>query len=309
VLALRFLPLVFMIAGFFIWRKLYRDYAENGAFLIFLLLAFAASHFTTYYSAEFKQYSCDLFSVGIFVMFIYYQARCALEPGSLRRLKLFSVLAPVLVFFSYMSALLMWVAAYNYLFLARKDRRFIMPLASYTFIASVCCIMVFLFDIRFSMANPAMHDYWKDYFVSLNSLPEFFKSLTEGLRNITARWYLEKKWAIRFATVFLPFCWVAIVKYSLSSLKKDKGAVFSLDSLCAVLLIQLFVLGALQLYPFTGCRATLFIAPFIFYMTVKGIFMLKRFKIIFYPLSCTYAIFLCAISYNLFREYLKLYVQ
>ena len=81
-----------------------------------------------------------------------------------------------------------------------------------------------------------------------------------------------------------------------------------LDALCAVLLLELFALGVLQKYPFTGCRATLFIAPFMFYMIVRGIYLFKKIKVILYPLAAGYILFLSVVSYNLLTDYLKVYV-
>ena len=98
-------------------------------------------------------------------------------------------------------------------------------------------------------------------------------------------------------------------KYFILSLKKNGGGLFDLRGLCAVLVGELFVLGVLQAYPFTGCRATLFIAPFIFYMIVEGIYLVRKVKFIFLPLAGTYIVFLGIVSYNLLNEYLKLYVQ
>ena len=307
-LALRLLPLVFMLAGFFVWLKIYRLSAKAALFLVILLFSFASSHFTTYYAAEFKQYSCDLFATGVFVLFIIYQGKFADGDNLLRKLWFFSIISPFLLFFSYISALLMWIVAYNYFLLLRKGRKLAAPFIAYSAIAVACCILLYFFDIRFSLGNQSMHDYWKDYFISTQSTYEFMKSLTEGIRNITVRWYLEKKWAMGIATVFMPFCWVAIVKYCISSFRKHKGALVDLDALCAILLSEVFLLGILQMYPFTGCRATLFIAPFIFYMIVKGIYLFERIKFVFYPLIGAYIILLSAVSWNLAIEYLKLYV-
>ena len=153
-----------------------------------------------------------------------------------------------------------------------------------------------------------MAQYWKDYFIDTSSLYAFFRSFTEGLRNITVRWFIEKKLFMGIATIFMPFCWVAIVKYCRQSLLKNRGAILDIDALAAILVAEVFVMGVLHMYPFTGCRATLFIAPFIFYMIVKGIYLVRKFKFVFYPLITVYVLFLCASASRLFSEYLKLYI-
>jgi hypothetical protein len=159
------------------------------------------------------------------------------------------------------------------------------------------------------VGNPSMQAYWDGYFIHTGSLYDFFKSLTEGMRTIIVSWFLEKKWAMRIATIFMPFCWVAMVRYFWQSVVKYKGAVLEIDSICLVLMLELIILGILHAFPFTGCRATLFIAPFIFYMLVRGIYLFKKIKLILYPLIGVYILFLSAVSYNLLTGYLKLYVQ
>ncbi len=309
VLALRFLPLAFMLAGVAIWIKIYRLAAKTGFFLILLCLSLACSHFTTYYAAEFKQYSCDLFAVALITLFVYYQAAFSRGEIALKKLWFFVVVTPFLVFFSYVSVLMLWIVGYNFVVIIRKNTEALSLLGVYLALTLSCFILSYIFDLRFSLGNPSMRDYWKDYFINTQSPYEFFKSLTEGMRNITVSWSLEKKWAMGVATVFMPFCWVAMVKYFIGSLKKNRGGLFDLRGLCAVLVGELFVLGVLQAYPFTGCRATLFIAPFIFYMIVEGIYLVRKVKFIFLPLAGTYIVFLGIVSYNLLNEYLKLYVQ
>jgi len=308
-LALRFLPLVFMLAGFFVWLKIYKLNAKTYFFLILLVFTFASSHFTTYYASELKQYSCDLFVAAVFVLFIYYQSKIDEAGNSLKYIWIFSFICPFLVFFSYISLLFLWIPIYNYALALKNNRHILAPFVVYLVVAVICCVLVFSIDLRFSLGNKVMQDYWRDYFISLNSPYEFMKSFTEGLRNLTVRWFLEEKWAMGIATIFMPFCLVAVVKYCISSLKLNKAKILDLDALSAVVLLELFLLGVLQMYPFTGCRATLFIAPFIFYMIVRGIFLFENTKLIFYPLAGVYVLFLCAVSYNLFTGYLKLYVH
>jgi hypothetical protein len=109
------------------------------------------------------------------------------------------------------------------------------------------------------------------------------------------------------ATFFMPFCWIAMIKLFISSVKRSGWRFFDVNSLCLILVLELLFLGAFQIYPFTGCRITLFMAPFFFYMIVEGICLFKKVKFVLYPMACFYALFLCIVSYNLLKEYLGLY--
>jgi hypothetical protein len=307
VLMLRLIPLLFMLSGFFLWFKIFKAEGKAGLVLLLLVLSFAGSRYMTYYAAEFKQYSCDLFAVAVFVMFVYYQQKYLRRETLLKTIWLFSLLTPVLFFFSYISALIAWVVAFNYLFMLKKNRELLAPFVAYAAIAAACFILVYLFDIRYSTGNQSMHDYWKDYFISLRSPYEFLKTLTEGMRKITVSWFLNQKWAMGLATFFMPFCWIAMIKLFFSSVKRSGWRFFDVNSLCLILVLELLFLGVFQIYPFTGCRITLFMAPFFFYMIVEGICLFKKVKFVLYPMACFYALFLCIVSYNLLKEYLGLY--
>lgn len=308
-LSLRFFPLLFMILGFTLWIKIYKLESRTNFYLFLLILSFAASHFTTYYAAEAKQYSCDLFSAGIYTLFIYCQRKYIDKEIPVKHLWFFTLFSPFLILFSYISFLMAWMVAYNYLFFIKGNREIKVLFIVYCIISIVFSVLIYLFDIRYSLKVTAMQDYWKDYFINTGSFYEFIKSLTGGLRNLTTRWFAETKLAMRIATVFMPFCWLAIFKSFKSSLAKFRGAILDINMVCGILLTQLFVLSLFKLYPFTGARVTLFMAPFIFYMLVKGIYLTRKIKFIFYPALSGYILFLCGASLYLLLGYLKLYAK
>ena len=308
-LSLRFLPLVFMLLGFTVWISIYKFESKTNFFLFLLVFSFAGSHFTTYYAAEVKQYSCDLFSAGIYTLFIYYQRKYIAKEIPVKYLWFFNLFSPLLILFSYISFLMAWMVAYNYLFFIKVNREIKVLFIVYCIISISLFALIYLFDIRYSLRVAAVQDYWKDYFINVGSFYEFSKSLTEGLRNLTVRWFAETKLAKGIATVFMPFCWLAIFKFFKSSLEKFRGAILDINIVCGILLTQLFVLSVFKLYPFTGARVTLFLAPFIFYMLVKGIYLARKIKFIFYPVLSVYILFLCGVSFYLLSGYLKLYAK
>lgn len=308
-LSLRFFPLLFMFAGFLIWLRIYKQESKSGFYFFLLIFTFASSFFTTYYGSLLKQYSADLFAIAAFTLFIYHQRKFLDKEIPLNYLWLFSLISPFLVLFSHMSFLLLWVPAYNYLFISRKNKRAIAPLAAYLLLMMILSLGVYVTDIRYSRQVPFMQEYWKDCFIDTGSLYGFTKTFTNGLQNIFVRWFAENKLAKSVASIFTPFALAALFRGVKPSLVRHKGAIMDAYSLCGLLLLELFVLGVLRVYPFTGSRITLFIAPFIFLMLVEGIYLIKRYKPVFYPLLGAYLLFLSGVSAYLFFFYLGFYAR
>jgi len=206
-----------------------------------------------------------------------------------------------------MSFLLSWVIAYNYLFFLRKKKEIRRPFIVYAGLCAIFCSLLYYFDIQYSLRVKFMQSYWNNAFIDISSLYNFMKSFTNGLQNLMVRWFLEEKIAKSIANVFMPFALFAICRSLWSSLKAHKGKVLDINALCGILIAELFFLGVMRMYPFTGSRVTLFIAPFIFYMIVKGIYLTERIKLIFYSLLSFYILFLSGISYSLLMFYLDFY--
>lgn len=306
-LALRFFPLLFMLLGFFLWIYIYKKEANNLFYLFLLIFSFASSVFTIDYAAYLKQYSCDLFTIAVFTIFIYHQKEYFQGRGNLKYLWLFSILTPVLIVFSQMSVFIFWMIIYNYLFFIKKDKAVVKLLLVYTGLVAIFCWLVYRFDIIYSLRVKFMQEYWKDCFINTSSVYGFIKTFTNGLQNLIVRWFVEAKLAKGFANVFMPFCLVAIVRSFWLSFRENKGRIFDINAICLVLILELLVLGIFKAYPFTGARVTLFIAPFIFYMIVKGIYLTKKIKFIFLPLISLYIIFLLGVSGYLLTFYLGFY--
>lgn len=308
-LSLRFFPLLFMFAGFLIWVNIYKRESKSGFFLFLLILTFASSFFTTYYAALLKQYSGDLFAIAAFVLFIYCQKRFLNKETSLTNLWLFSLICPFLVLFSQMSFLLLWVPVYNYIFMAKEDRKAVAPFVGYFLLIMILSTVVYFTDIRYSRQVRFMQEYWNNCFIDTGSSYGFSKTFTNGLQNLFTRWFVENKLAKSLAAIFMPFALVAAFRSFKPSLVKHQGALMDINSLTGVLLLELFILGVLRVYPFTGARITLFMAPFIFFMLVKGIYLTRRIKLVFYPLAGAYLFFLSGVSAYLFCFYLGFYAK
>ncbi|MFA4889510.1 MAG: hypothetical protein WC628_08080 [Candidatus Omnitrophota bacterium] len=306
-LALRFLPLLFMLLGFFIWVYLYKLESKNNFFWFLLIFSFASSIFTSYYAAQLKQYSGDLFVVAFYTLFIYYQRKYLSGSASIKYLWLFSLFAPLLILFSHMSFLMLGMVVYNYAFLLKKDKRSWAPFSAYLIITFAVALFVLLFDIRYSLGIKFMQDYWRNCFIDTRSPYAFIKTFSNGLQNIFVRWFLEKSFTKSIAAIFMPFALVALFLGFKASWRKYQGAVMDLNLICGVLLLELFVLGVFKVYVFSGARITMFIAPFIFYLIVRGIYLTEKTKFLFLSLLGLYLVFLSGVSTYLFFFYLKFY--
>ncbi|MDD4894122.1 MAG: hypothetical protein PHW54_02275 [Candidatus Omnitrophica bacterium] len=306
-LSLRLFPLLFMMAGFFLWVYIYKQEAKSNFYLFLLIFSFSSSMLMVDYAGYLKQYSCDVFAIAAFTLFIYYQKKYFNQETSIKCLWFFSIVTPVLIAFSQMSFFIFWIIIYNYLFLLRENKKVLLPFAVYTFLAVLFCLLVYWFDIRHSMRIKFIQEYWNNSFIDTSSLYNFSKTFTNGLQNILVRWFIENKIAKSVASVFMPFALIAIGKSFWVSLKDNKGKILDISSICGVLIIELFILGVFKIYPFTGSRITLFIAPFIFFMIVQGIYLVRKIKLIFVPLLSVYIIFLSGVSYHLLWFYLNFY--
>ncbi|MFH0918672.1 MAG: hypothetical protein V1830_06015 [Candidatus Omnitrophota bacterium] len=79
------------------------------------------------------------------------------------------------------------------------------------------------------------------------------------------------------------------------------------EALGLVIFLELVILGILRRYPFTGARMTLFFAPLVYYLIIKGIGSLKMNKLLYFSLNTCYISFLVMCSINSLFAYLKLY--
>lgn len=305
-ISLRILPFLFMIAAFFVWNNIFTKFEGKGTGYLLFILSWCGSYPMTYYSAELKQYSADIFVAAVFTYFILSQRKYLEEKNA----NLFAVLKylfiPTLILFSYTGFFFILIPAYNLLLSLKRNKNSIFYLIIYVSSALLFFFISYNFDVKYVLSESGLRNYWNDYFISVTTPYEFMKTFTEGLRNLFAGWFLEKKIVIRIMTIFSPFAFFGLVILGCKKLLQDKGRVLTLFSLGLVLFLSLFTAGILRMYPFTGTRVTLFIAIFIFYAIIKSIEIFKKPLFFFYSiLLSTYIITLSTTSFYFLVKYLN----
>jgi len=292
VLALRFLPFVFMIAAFFLWLRIYRMTTGELPFLVLLMLSWACSYHLIYYAAELKPYSMDVFVGGAFLMYFQYLKRFETNPMTVLPVVV-SLLIPFLIFFSYTSLFFVWMVPYNLLLLSRRNKKMLSILLWNVIVCVLCFVLFYFSDIQYSITAAGVH-YWDSYFLGTESFGAFFEPFGEGLKRYVVFWFGAGKFFRRGAVIFIPFFLYALVRFGCRRLKEDRFAIFHLESLAFILFIEAIIFGLLGKYPFTGGRITLFFAPFVFYLIIKGILSLRKFPILQKGFLGYYGLYCCA---------------
>lgn len=306
-LALRFLPVLSMLAAFFIWAKAYRKtFARDGQYSM-AVFSFTGSYYLSYYAAEFKHYSMDVLAIGIFLLYLFYQ-RQVIDKKPAKLFIVATALLPLTLFFSYSGFFAFWIVIYNFLFSLKKNPRLLPLLLIYALSCAVFIILVFTWDLRHTLSTPALFSYWKDYFLCADSPYCFMKSFGEGLRRLVVWWFGNGDFFRKAASFLIPFFVFPLFGYGIKSLRKEKFKIWDIEALGLVIFLELFILGLIKKYPFTGERITLFFAPFVFCFIVKGIGFFRVNKPLYYGLNIFYIIFLVACALNSLAGYLKLYL-
>ena len=305
-LVLRILPLLFMIGGFVVWSKVYKKEFTKLNLYFLSLLSFTASYYMVYYSAELKPYSADVFAAGAFSLYILYQNKFKNEI----RVKdaIITLLLPVTLLFSYASLLFFWVVIYNFIFICRVNKKAIPLMISYSIISAIALIVVYLSDFRFSFGDAPLFSYWNDYFISIDSPYLFIKSFTEGIRKLSVWWFGNTAFFRRAASFVIPLFIFSLFRYGISDMKKERPMIANTSSLAFIVFIELIFLGVIKKYPFTGERITLFFAPFVFLLIVKGIESLSKFRMLYKSLIVLYILFISLCISNNMICYIKLYL-
>jgi len=308
VLSLRLLPLVSMVCAFFVWARVYGKAFSSNRHYFLVLFSFSASYYLSYYASELKHYSMDVLVAGIFCLYLIKQkqyADSAANPS--KPFVMATLILPVSLLFSYSGFFVFWAVAYNFLSINRKNAKFLPLLLGYIFICFLSIIFIFFFDLRHTLSTSALFSYWNDYFLCLDSFSCFFKTFGEGLRKLAVWWFGNSSFFRRAASIFIPVFVFSVFGYGVKSLKKNKLKFINIDTLALIVLLELFILGIMRKYPFTGERITLFFAPFVLYLIVKGISSVKKVKLLYLGLNIFYAVFLLACGVNSFLTYLKFY--
>jgi len=305
-LLVRLFSLITMIAAFFVWAKIYKKTFKENIGFAFVLLSFTASFSMSYYASELKPYAMDVLVVGLFMLFLSRQKE--LQDGlPVKRDYLIASLLPITLLFSYGGFFVVWIVGLNFLLILRKNRKIFLLFLNYAIVSSLILILSYNIDIKFSKEVQEAYSYWNSYFVCRSSAGCFFESLGEGIQRLSTWWFGNTKAFKAAASPFIGFLLYSLVRYGYMSLRKSKFCIFSVETLSAVLFLELFVFGLLRKYPFTGERITLFLAPLIFSLIVRGIMDLRRIKLAFYGFSLYYIGYLLLCYGNSFIYYVKLY--
>lgn len=305
-LSLRLFPLLSMLAAFFVWLKIYNIEITDKWEALLASLSIACSYSFSYYASELKQYSMDVFVVGIFCLYLIKQRKLMTRAPS-KSFILATLLLPFTLLLSYGGFFVFWIVVFNFLFMPKQGLKVIAVSVAYTLLCLLAIIFIYYFDIRHTLSTPALFSYWKDYFINTDSLYSFIKSFSEGFRKLTAWWFGKGKIFIKFASILIPFFASSLFIRGVKALKTNKFKIWDIDSIGFIIFIELFIFGMMKKYPFTGGRITLFYAPFVFYFIIRGIGYFKVNKVLQIGFIAYYVVFLIWCSLNSILYYLKLY--
>ncbi|MBF0522998.1 MAG: hypothetical protein HQL24_08100 [Candidatus Omnitrophica bacterium] len=300
-LALRFLPFVAMMCAFRLWLKIARYEMKNNWEYLTFVFSWSGAGLLIYYAAELKQYSMDVLVASVFILFLYHQERLAITLKPSRYIALL-VLLPFLGLFSYPAFIFVALVFYNLVrawIEKKKDLSFVLCFVGAVFLALA---LSYFFDMRLRPISDVTAGF-NNNFISLNSPGDFLKTFQEGVNNIFSRFFTEKpKFARGLARSFVVFGLVYLFYTFFKNFKKENYYLKSINTIALAAFMGLFVLGILHKYPFGLPRTTLFFAPVVLFLTVKGISSLKGIHPLLYRvIQGGYIIFLLYLTTGLAR--------
>jgi len=306
VFSLRLIPLLSMISAFFVWIRIYRKEFSNNWHFLLVLLPFISSYSLSYYASELKPYSIDVLVVGIFCLYLINQKK-VIEKGLSKAFIIVTLALPFTILLSYGSFFIFWIVIYNFLYIVRANRKVLPLLLTYTFLSLSAISFVYFFDLRHTLLVQPLFDYWNDYFLSLDSFRSFIKSFGEGIRKLAVWWFGNSTFFRRAASPFIPLFAFSLFGYGINSIRKNRFKLINISAIGLVIFAELFILGLIKKYPFTGERITLFFAPFVFYFIVKSLDYIRKNKFLYISFNIFYVAFFLACSINSFSTYLQFY--
>ncbi len=277
ILSLRFPSFVCMILAFFIWLKLAKYELKNKLEYLTFVLCWCASSMLIYYSSELKQYSMDVLVAALYLLFIYKLEEIKQKNNNfVYAFMLFAL--PFLGLLSYTAFFFPPIILYNFIVLSRTNKAYLKDIFVLGTAFGVSLAVSYVFDMRLRPSG-ILSTAWQDYFISLKSVGEFFKTFGEGVMNLFVRWLVESPRSIkRLGVVFMIFGMFNLVYSFFKYVKKEHCVIKSLNTISFILFLELLIAGVLQKYPFTVPRTSLFYCPIVLYLTIKGIGALKEFN-------------------------------
>lgn len=274
-LALRFFSFAAMMGAFFIWLKIARYEFKNKIEYLTFVLSWPASAVLLYYASELKQYSMDILVAAVFLLFLYHQEKLEKVRPNLRY-ELILMLLPALILFSYITLFFCILPLWNLFLSFRENKKAVKFIIVYLLSLGVFMSLSYIFDVRLRPVQTLMVGFG-DYFISVASVPEFFKTLGEGTMNLLSRWFVERPKILKQIGVFFVMPGFLYMFYAFfKNIKKCRYRLQSLETIAFVLYCELFFLGLLKKYPFTVPRTSLFFCPIVFYLVVKWLSQAAR---------------------------------
>jgi len=306
-MATRLLSYVFMLSAYFVWGRLYWKNSVNRWLAVLSLLAITALFKFSYYASELKPYSMDMLAVALYTLYLQRQKRFD-SPQIRAQLKDYVIVAtlPLLTFFSYASLFVLWTVSYNFILLLKRNKNVRSLLILNSIVSIVSFIIFYFIDLRYSITD-AGKNYWSSYFLCSDSFLCFMDTFGEGVKRLVVFWVGESDTMKVVASGLIPIFIFSLFGYGPKQWWRDRFRLFHIDTLSFVLFLELFVLGILNLYPFTGERLTLFYAPFVFHMVSKGIDALKKFAWCYWPLLYYYVIYYLICMIRTFSSHFQVY--
>ncbi len=264
-LALRFFPFLCMITAFLIWLKIAGYAFKNKIEYLTFVLSWPASVVCLYYASELKQYSMDVLVASVFILFLYNQEKLQQK----RFYPAFLILLPGFMLFSYVTLFFCMLPLWNLVVSFREDKKVVKWIIIYFVSLSIVMSLSYAFDMRLRPVTILVRE-WRDYFISIESVPEFFKTFGEGTMNLLSRWFVERPKILKQIGIFFIMPGFLYMFYAFfKNIKKNQYYLYSLETIAFVLYCELFFLGLLKKYPFTVPRTSLFFCPIVFYLVVK----------------------------------------
>lgn len=251
-MALRLLPFVCGIVSIFLFKAVSSRFLMPPAVPIAVAL-FAILDPVIYYSAEVKQYSCDV----AIALLLYLLGDCLLEaPLRVTRILVFSVIAAIAIWFSHPAVFILaglgisilWVSFRN------SDRRslFLLFVPGVLWLGSF--LVFYLVSLRSLSANTALLAYWQDAFAPIP--PSF-------------GWFVDSFFGLISYPVGLDMIGIAAVAIALGSCTFFSESRARLLLLLAPIAFTLLA-SIFHRYPFRG-RLLLFLVPSVILLIAAGL--------------------------------------
>jgi len=293
-LALRLFSFMAMIGAFFVWLKIARRILGDSWDFVLFVGCWSAAMPLVYYAAELKPYSMDVLISGLIVLFLLGQHEIKNNRGIYQPILL---LLPSLALWSYPAIFLLLLPLYNLIRNCFDERRWLTALSLYL----VGCIwvlgFVYCFDFRVSYRG-FLEESWHDFFISLHSLGDFFKTFGKGMNDLVSRRFAESpRWVRGPSCIFMASGVVYMLVAFGNQFKKDRFLLQSVVPITFAMFLLQLLLAVLRIFPFGVPRMSLFFTPLLFLMTIMALrFLGDRYKMMGFIFTIGFAGYLVFVS-------------